>query len=487
MTVRRGAHRLSILLATLAISLGSSSLGVAQPPATPRPPPGAVSPIPQGETNPPTLSQRIATFNARSESFQTRVNAEKQRESRLNSRLQGLETRESALKAELRSLEARRPPPTASGGAVAQFNAQVNAYNAKVDALDADFSAYNGEVESHNAELKALTTLWQALTQETEAIEAELARLAIEASRAAAPPRSEPQPGNQPQRQAPTGIQAPQQPASGNTASTQHQAAALRAYAQNRNVQVLARPVTARLTPETVGRMSEQQVAVLSGGGTRQFDAVVRKPDGTYTGLIVTPPGGTSPSQSAVDDAIRQGGRAQASLSGSDITITEVQVVPPPPPPQPSRTLPRHPPNPNARPSGTPQRVDPTDDEETQRSHRRENESAEILARAGYDVEQRPQVPGGTRPDYLLDGLIFDNYAPRTTNPRNILDGEIRGKIEREQTTRVVLNLADSEVTMESLRKQLEDWPVDGLEEIIVIRRDDNDREKFNIIYFYPW
>jgi filamentous hemagglutinin len=39
-----------------------------------------------------------------------------------------------------------------------------------------------------------------------------------------------------------------------------------------------------------------------------------------------------------------------------------------------------------------------------------------------HDVEQKPRVPGPKNPDYRIDGELFDNYAPRTDNVRNIWD-----------------------------------------------------------------
>ena len=99
----------------------------------------------------------------------------------------------------------------------------------------------------------------------------------------------------------------------------------------------------------------------------------------------------------------------------------------------------------------------------------RENESAELLARAGYRVEQKPVVPGSKEPDYRIEGRIFDNYAPSTGHPRNIWS-EIQEKIEDGQAYRIVLNLDDSPVTLEALRRQFKDWPMPGLKEVIVVQ-----------------
>lgn len=136
-------------------------------------------------------------------------------------------------------------------------------------------------------------------------------------------------------------------------------------------------------------------------------------------------------------------------------------------------------PDPNAEPEGHPTRIRDQDDAETKRSLQRENESATTLAKAGYKVEQNPDVPGDKNPDYKIEGEVFDNYAPKTANARNIAS-EIQGKIDKEQTERVVLNLADSNVDPEKLRAQLRDWPIEGLKEIKVIDKNGN------VVNFYP-
>ncbi|MEU3621311.1 hypothetical protein BS329_08110 [Amycolatopsis coloradensis] len=136
-------------------------------------------------------------------------------------------------------------------------------------------------------------------------------------------------------------------------------------------------------------------------------------------------------------------------------------------------------PDPNAEPDGHPTRIRDQDDAETKRSLQRENESATTLAKAGYKVEQNPDVPGDKNPDYKIEGEVFDNYAPKTANARNIAS-EIQGKIDKEQTERVVLNLADSNVDPEKLRAQLRDWPIEGLKEIKVIDKNGN------VVNFYP-
>ncbi len=68
---------------------------------------------------------------------------------------------------------------------------------------------------------------------------------------------------------------------------------------------------------------------------------------------------------------------------------------------------------------GYPAIIRATDDAQTTRGLMRENESAIILARAGYSVEQKPTVPGKENPDYKIEERIFDCYAPSTAKVYN--------------------------------------------------------------------
>jgi hypothetical protein len=114
---------------------------------------------------------------------------------------------------------------------------------------------------------------------------------------------------------------------------------------------------------------------------------------------------------------------------------------------------------------------------------KRENDGAIILADHGYRVHQNPspqQVAGAriqtgdlgkaaSRPDYLVEGHVFDCYAPKETrSPRGIWDA-VSEKVDDEQTQRVVVNLQDWRGDVDMLRKQFADWPVHGLKELKVI------------------
>lgn len=137
-------------------------------------------------------------------------------------------------------------------------------------------------------------------------------------------------------------------------------------------------------------------------------------------------------------------------------------------------------PDPNAAPGGRRTRIGAKQDASVKRSLQRENDSADILARAGYQVEQNPAVPGAKNPDYKIEGQVFDNYAPSKSNVRGIAS-EIQGKVDKGQADRIVLNLADSDADLGKLQGQLSDWPIAGLKEVIVIDKQGG------VVPFYPF
>jgi filamentous hemagglutinin len=118
--------------------------------------------------------------------------------------------------------------------------------------------------------------------------------------------------------------------------------------------------------------------------------------------------------------------------------------------------------------TGSQTKLPPNATPENIRSLVRENESARILSENGFHVEQNPVTSGIKNPDYKINGEIFDNYAPSSGNIRNIWR-EVEKKVEKGQTNSVVINLADTKASVSDLQKQFSDWPVKGLDKIIVI------------------
>ncbi|MBN1172454.1 MAG: hypothetical protein JXA67_09795 [Micromonosporaceae bacterium] len=141
---------------------------------------------------------------------------------------------------------------------------------------------------------------------------------------------------------------------------------------------------------------------------------------------------------------------------------------------------------PGGVPSGRPTRIGSRQDESVRRSLERENDSAVVLAGRGYRVLQNPspqQVSEArtrtgdagrpeSEPDYLIEGRVFDCYAPKYPKSVRNIWSEVSTKVDRGQTQRVVLNLQDWGSDLETVRRQFADWPVEGLREVKAITPD---------------
>ena len=134
-------------------------------------------------------------------------------------------------------------------------------------------------------------------------------------------------------------------------------------------------------------------------------------------------------------------------------------------------------------PTGTP--ADATQgNANNQRGLRRENEAAASLAAEGYRVEQKPSwQPGDTfdpnkMPDLRVGGNIFDVYSPTTSDLDNLRDG-ISEKIKVKQTSRVVVNLADSPVTPQQVTEILFRKLIANLREVFIIDQQKQIRQVF--------
>ena len=149
-----------------------------------------------------------------------------------------------------------------------------------------------------------------------------------------------------------------------------------------------------------------------------------------------------------------------------------VPVVPPVAPVEPvvEEAIPAEKPPSEGSLTGKKTQIGTDEDLEVQRSLQRENEAAETLAKNGYNVEQNPSIPEtGKNPDYKLNGEVYDCYSPSGNKPRNIAS-VIKDKVAVEQAKRVVLNLDDSPVDINAVRDQLHNYPIEGLEEVIVVK-----------------
>ena len=108
-----------------------------------------------------------------------------------------------------------------------------------------------------------------------------------------------------------------------------------------------------------------------------------------------------------------------------------------------------------------------------------QNEAADFLAMKGFNIEMLPNKNGGngygikatSNPDYLIEGKVFDCYTPkRGTSIRNI--GSIIEKKTLSQTNNIVLNLEQSDVNVSQITKQLAEYPIDSLGQLIIIKNN---------------
>jgi hypothetical protein len=141
---------------------------------------------------------------------------------------------------------------------------------------------------------------------------------------------------------------------------------------------------------------------------------------------------------------------------------------------------------PAGRLEGRPTRIGAREDDDVKRSLDRENSAAAALAEQGFQVRQNPtpdevaqaRLTTGdsgspdSDPDYLVEGRVFDCYSPSAVKPVRGIWSEVEEKVlDREQTQRVVINLADWSGDLSALRKQFADWAIPGLKEAKVITR----------------
>ncbi len=148
----------------------------------------------------------------------------------------------------------------------------------------------------------------------------------------------------------------------------------------------------------------------------------------------------------------------------------------------PAVTLPTSP-HKSGTPEGHPTLIDPEQGDEARRSLNRENSVATLLAAEGYRTTQNPSkaevaearaINGDTgtpssKPDYLLEGRVFDCYSPKpTTTVRNIWS-YVEDKIQREQTQRVIVDLKEWKGDMADIGQQFHDWPITKLKELKII------------------
>jgi hypothetical protein len=116
---------------------------------------------------------------------------------------------------------------------------------------------------------------------------------------------------------------------------------------------------------------------------------------------------------------------------------------------------------------------------ETARSQIRQKESADLLAARAYKVKHLRDSTKrlGSRPDFVIEGKVFDNYAP-TSNKLTHISEQISKKMPK-QAQRIVLNLDDCPLSVQEIEDYLQANRIPKLEEVITIQRG-------NIQHIYP-
>ena len=158
---------------------------------------------------------------------------------------------------------------------------------------------------------------------------------------------------------------------------------------------------------------------------------------------------------------------------------------------QPDEVAPSSKPNEANKPLGEAERIATNADARQVRGITRQNEAAEVLAKNGYKVEQKPQLTQTDRmsnpwlkaekkPDFKVEGEIFDVYAPDKPTSADGIRSGIQDKVQKGQTRRVVLNLDDSAVNLKDLKKLILEQPVLELEQIIIVKDG-------RVVKFFPF
>jgi len=116
------------------------------------------------------------------------------------------------------------------------------------------------------------------------------------------------------------------------------------------------------------------------------------------------------------------------------------------------------------------------------RGIKRQNEAAEVLAKNGYQVEYQPKVETFTermrypwlnqkkKPDFKIEGEIFDAYSPGKSKTVDGILKEIKRKTIQGQTRRILLNLDDSKLAPADIARELRVNKIEFLDEIITVK-----------------
>ncbi|WP_312882585.1 CdiA C-terminal domain-containing protein [Micromonospora polyrhachis] len=129
--------------------------------------------------------------------------------------------------------------------------------------------------------------------------------------------------------------------------------------------------------------------------------------------------------------------------------------------------------------------MSPNDKPPQRRALELENECADRVAEQGYRIHQNPTEQEisesrrntgdagdpGRSPDFLIEGHVFDCYAPTAHKPVRGVWSEVSKKVDEGQAQRVTLNLQDWQGDLSALQKQFDDWPLSDLKELVAVTR----------------
>ena len=241
----------------------------------------------------------------------------------------------------------------------------------------------------------------------------------------------------------------------------------------------LAGATGAKVAPRVMPRV-EQQAITTKVGAVRDAvkqagelsDAVAATPEG----VSVRVPKGKTTLEKTPEPLEMRG---QGGYESNEITTrggTKMPRVQ-----QPEEVAPSLKPNEANKPFGEAESIKANADARQVRGITRQNEAAETLAKNGYSVEQKPQLTDADRmsnpwlnrnkkPDFKIEDKIFDGYAPDKATSAENIRLNIRDKVEQGQTRRVLLNMDDSSVSLNELRKVIWNNPVMELEQILVVK-----------------
>lgn len=113
------------------------------------------------------------------------------------------------------------------------------------------------------------------------------------------------------------------------------------------------------------------------------------------------------------------------------------------------RTHPGLQPDPQRRADGDPPRMQ--GDSDKKRALRRQIETADAMARAGWRVAHRPEAQSGKNPNLIVEGRVFDVYAP-TSKSAAKMASVLKDKVKTGQAVRFVINTQDTPLGVEEIR-----------------------------------